>query len=75
MSGGKDTRLTKCDVTANDMFDKTHGVALRLWDLDEEEELPADEDLLERGELGEIAFFFFFDFLLVLAGAAGTLCE
>ena len=58
------------------MFDNTHGVALRLLDLDEEEELPADEDLLERGELGEDAcFFFFFDFLLGLAGVAGTLCE
>ena len=73
--GGKDTCLTRCDATANNMFDKTHGVALRLWDLDEEEELPADEDWLERDELGEDAFFFFFfDFLLVWAGAAGTLC-
>ena len=74
--GGKDSCLTKCDATATNMFDKTHGVALRVWDLDEEEELPADEDRLERGELGEDAFFFFFfDFLLDLAGAAGTLCE
>ena len=67
--------MTKCDATANNMFDKTHGVALRLWDLDEEEELPADEDQLERGGLGEDAFFCFFDFLLDLAGAAGTLRE
>ena len=67
--------MTKCDATANRMVDRTHGVALRLWDLDEEEELPADEDQLERGELGEDAFFCFFDFSLELAGAAGTLCE
>ena len=72
--GRNDTCFVTDVAKANNIFDKTHGAALRDLDLFEEDELPAEEDLLERLDPGEVAFFFFFERFPALTGAAGIVC-
>ena len=68
------TCLAMYDAAANNMLDKIHGAAFLLGLLFDDE-LPADEDLLEREESLEESLFLCLLCLCVLAGAAGLECE
>ena len=62
------------DAAANKMLDKMHGTAFLLGLLFGDE-LPADDDLLEREESLEEFRLFCLLFLCGFAGAAGLECE